>query len=386
MDAATGLIYVGNGQYYDPATGRFLSRGVYPGSPNPYVPWQGDPLGMIVGPLALLAMIRGKRKAGRIDRILVVTIMLVGMATTITGCFLFGTSPTPTQPPSPTSTSNPTQPPTATGTPEPTRDQGSQSDNSGTTTPTVNDDPPTPCYDDIPTPTPTPLPDETFCNLLPGGAPTMCNTYLALLHQPGWWNGNKIGTLTPQKFLGLLFRMELNNAGNCKANEIDYSTQGEMAVRNFYAHCRDFAGCTNDSRSANDIFIYRDHKKLLWERPDLIIPKEADKTLIDELWKEEKDYYSNANFEYYFLHPGEWVDGWGEQNEDGLYTAPFDWGNISMIKLGKYPEKYDEAVKIIEKGLKRSQGEQENQFIIVRGRGNSFIFYTLSQRRYWTGS
>ena len=27
MDAATGLLYVGNGQYYDPATGRFLTHG-----------------------------------------------------------------------------------------------------------------------------------------------------------------------------------------------------------------------------------------------------------------------------------------------------------------------------------------------------------------------
>jgi RHS repeat-associated protein len=38
LDAATGLVYVGNGQYYDPATGRFLSRGVNPAAPNPYVP------------------------------------------------------------------------------------------------------------------------------------------------------------------------------------------------------------------------------------------------------------------------------------------------------------------------------------------------------------
>ena len=26
MDVATGLLYVGNGQYYDPATGRLLTR------------------------------------------------------------------------------------------------------------------------------------------------------------------------------------------------------------------------------------------------------------------------------------------------------------------------------------------------------------------------
>jgi hypothetical protein len=48
MDAATGLIYVGSGQYYlpgrssghgDPATGRFLTREAKPENANPYVPW-----------------------------------------------------------------------------------------------------------------------------------------------------------------------------------------------------------------------------------------------------------------------------------------------------------------------------------------------------------
>jgi hypothetical protein len=39
MDTATNLIYVGNGQYYDPTTGRFLNRNVNSNSTNPYVPW-----------------------------------------------------------------------------------------------------------------------------------------------------------------------------------------------------------------------------------------------------------------------------------------------------------------------------------------------------------
>jgi RHS repeat-associated protein len=39
MDAATGLLYVGNGQYYDPSTGRFLTRHAKPDNTNPHVPW-----------------------------------------------------------------------------------------------------------------------------------------------------------------------------------------------------------------------------------------------------------------------------------------------------------------------------------------------------------
>ena len=35
MDAATGLLYIGNGQYYDPATGRFLTCDAKPDQTNP---------------------------------------------------------------------------------------------------------------------------------------------------------------------------------------------------------------------------------------------------------------------------------------------------------------------------------------------------------------
>ena len=44
LDAATGLIYLGNGQYYDPKTGRFLTRSANPTQTNPYVPWKSDPV------------------------------------------------------------------------------------------------------------------------------------------------------------------------------------------------------------------------------------------------------------------------------------------------------------------------------------------------------
>jgi RHS repeat-associated protein len=47
MDAATGLLYVGDGQYYDPSTGRFLTRNSKPNSPNPYLPF--DPTGAMLG-------------------------------------------------------------------------------------------------------------------------------------------------------------------------------------------------------------------------------------------------------------------------------------------------------------------------------------------------
>lgn len=110
LDAATGLIYVGGGQYYDPVTGRFLTRGVYPGSPNPYIPWRGDPLGMIAGPLALLALVRGKRKASRIDQFLALGVILLALGATVAGCVSVPPTGTMTLP-APTSTPGPTLPP-----------------------------------------------------------------------------------------------------------------------------------------------------------------------------------------------------------------------------------------------------------------------------------
>jgi CSLREA domain-containing protein/RHS repeat-associated protein len=64
MDAATGLLYAGNGQYYDPTTGRFLNRSANPNSTNPYVPWGGNPSAAFMAPLVLLSLIYGRRKKG----------------------------------------------------------------------------------------------------------------------------------------------------------------------------------------------------------------------------------------------------------------------------------------------------------------------------------
>ena len=65
LDMNTGLIYVGNGQYYDPETGRFLTRGVQSHSANPYVPW--NPVGAIFVPLSLLSLFATTSESARSD-------------------------------------------------------------------------------------------------------------------------------------------------------------------------------------------------------------------------------------------------------------------------------------------------------------------------------
>jgi RHS repeat-associated protein len=121
LDATTGLIYVGNGQYYDPTTGRFLTRSVNPNSTNPYVPW--NPIGAIVGPMGLIALVFGRRKKGsKVGTFLVLALVMVSVGMTLTGC---GPAPTPSQSPNippasqtpiPSQTPNPTQTPIQTPT------------------------------------------------------------------------------------------------------------------------------------------------------------------------------------------------------------------------------------------------------------------------------
>jgi hypothetical protein len=145
LDAATGLIY----EYYDPVTGRFLSRGVNPGAPNPYVPWQGNPLGMIVGPLALLVLVRGKRKGGKVDQFLVILIVALAVSLSISGC---GGGTSPSQPPS-TPGGGESQDP------NPTQPGGGGRDLTTPTPPSDNDPTPLPC----PTPgVPTPTAEDIF--------------------------------------------------------------------------------------------------------------------------------------------------------------------------------------------------------------------------------
>ncbi len=101
LDATTGLLYVGNGQYYDPATGRFLTRDVYPNNTNPYVPW--NPIGAIVGPLGLIALVFGRKKKASKAGTFLALLLVVGSAGVILAAC--GPAPTATPPPSnPTST------------------------------------------------------------------------------------------------------------------------------------------------------------------------------------------------------------------------------------------------------------------------------------------
>jgi len=102
MDEATGLLYVGSGQYYDPKTGRFLNREAQQNQGNPYVPW-GDPAGALVAPLALLSLAFGRKKTGggKWRGLAVVLVLGASVMMGLTACNAPAPAPTATVTPAP---------------------------------------------------------------------------------------------------------------------------------------------------------------------------------------------------------------------------------------------------------------------------------------------
>ncbi|MGP8337523.1 MAG: hypothetical protein ACT6FC_04740 [Methanosarcinaceae archaeon] len=84
-DDTTGLIYLGSGQYYDPVTGRMLTRGAE--QSNPYKPGAFDPAGMMVAPLAMLGLVLGKKKKrGKWDTFIALLAVCVVAGMSVSAC------------------------------------------------------------------------------------------------------------------------------------------------------------------------------------------------------------------------------------------------------------------------------------------------------------
>jgi len=143
LDAATGLIYVGGGQYYDPETGRFLSP--IGGGRNPYVPASpGDPLGAMMGAVALVALLARRRRKDERDGWLLglVLVLVVGVSVGLTACG--PVTPTPTPPPE----EETPQPPSIPSKPSPEPTKPKPKPTSTKTSPVA-----TPTCESVPTPT-----------------------------------------------------------------------------------------------------------------------------------------------------------------------------------------------------------------------------------------
>ena len=133
MDTSTGLLYMGSGQYYDPHTGRFLSRNAKPDQTNPYVPWGGNPTGALFTPLALLSLVYSrKKKRGTLDTIIILVVLGVVLGMSLSAC----QQPTPSSP-APGGGNQPTPPPSIGGPAGPTPTQNPTPQPNGTPVPTA---------------------------------------------------------------------------------------------------------------------------------------------------------------------------------------------------------------------------------------------------------
>jgi RHS repeat-associated protein len=216
------------------------------------------------------------------------------------------------------------------------------------------------------------------CGQMPGYYHPVCNTYLALRDNPGWWNKNSSGTLTPQRFLGLFLRMEF--CDYFKA--IDEQIKKETTARNFYYLCPYLPGNGCDSYSASDIINYITWKELATTRGRyLLVSRYASAAEISAIWVDDPIRYSSADtFENAFLYPCAWKSGIGS------WDVPVDWGNVSMCRSEYYPnhpkkcEPYEEAVN-------RQVDHQiylgEDQVYLKSGKGDSALILTYRQLRHW---
>ena len=228
MDAATGLLYVGNGQYYDPATGRFLTRGVNPDSTNPYTPW--NPIGAVVGPLGLIALFSGRKKKGsKAGTFLVLLLVLGSVGMTLSAC---GGNPAPTTG-TPPATPIPTQTPVDMG-PGTATESGASDPGSATQIPCLPPCLPTPTSTSTPMPTPTNTPTPDLMYLTTTGN-LLKVEFERLKKETTKWFYTKNGTFGLREMITVVLQAELYFIGNA-SDEVTNKLE-VAAVSWFYSNC-----------------------------------------------------------------------------------------------------------------------------------------------------
>jgi RHS repeat-associated protein len=219
MDTATGLLYVGNGQYYDPSTGRFLNRSVNPDSANPYVPWSGEPTGALIGPLVLLAMVYNRKKRReKIDVFIILFVLCLAIGMSLAACGPGTTpgEPSPTTEPQSTQSNQdntaPTQPPVS-GTPGGDTNKGSNPGNPGSGNNDPSADSTVECYvtptpDTTPTSPPTPTPIREFV-----GNFNLSGYYTPIYEKQTWVGDNTLAETNPNNKSAIFYGPFLARGG-----------------------------------------------------------------------------------------------------------------------------------------------------------------------------
>ena len=340
-DENTGLIYMGNGRYYDPVTGRMLTRGA--GQSNPYKPGAFDPAGVMVAPLAMLGLVLGKKKKrGKWDTFIALLVVCVVVGMSVSACSLpetdsgdgvitatiYVTTPTITAT-SPgtvavTATVEPTIAP-ATLTPTQVKKSITNSD----------------CYDNV-VGKDILSPDYGLVSGLNPKYDFVWETYKALFvnkrDENGelywWWtevdkSGSRNESFTPLDFLDRVLQFEFYSL----SQEKDRKKIPEIAVGNFcfwttrsdtseWSQTKD---CKGDPPPV-EIFNYIGKRQLLDGKKDYTATVDNLGSWLD--WSEnDRDILEYSLVEFFKSPPTEWLDWRNVKNPDVPDDIPVEWGN-----------------------------------------------------------
>ena len=207
-------------------------------------------------------------------------------------------------------------------------------------------------------------PEDEMPDFIEWGADDVYDTFLALRDNPGWWNNNHVGTMTPHDMLEWLLSMEFSDTA---ATLVSSAIQKETTVRNFYSICSYRGGWCN-SESEKDVIEYITAKDLANQAGrHILVPKGENP---GSYWIDNSYRWSTVNFSGAFLNPGAWTSGHGN------FRVPMDWGNISM-----FGDKTAEAKGLIEQN--KGIGTETQGFIFTLGGGDPFVILNYCQDLYW---
>ncbi|MCI0555384.1 MAG: hypothetical protein L0287_30945 [Anaerolineae bacterium] len=340
MDAATGLLYIGNGQYYDPATGRFLTRDAKPNNPNPYVPW--NPIGAIFAPLAVLSLFYSrKRKRSKWDTMFIIVLLGITAGVGVVACG-------PVPPVTPVPNTNATAIPSSNTTPtNPSPAETPVPVGSGTVLPNVPSttaspliipaigDCPTATLTLVPTSTPTPGEPTRPAGLDPS-LDYVWETYSNLWKKTdGWWWTTAAGLkrFTPIDFLDRLHHFEFSTP---RPQDLSDATVIEAAVGSFCFWMNRSDDSAKEWRQIGDchanptdleVFQYIHERGILMYGPKHYevlgsSPSYSAWLTREYDWKNGK---FQARFADNFMAPNpRWLD-W--RNSNGIDDPLVEWGN-----------------------------------------------------------
>jgi RHS repeat-associated protein len=340
MDTATGLLYVGNGQYYDPSTGRFLNRNARPDQANPYLPWKQDPASALMAPLALLALIycRKKGKRSKWDNLIFLLVLALAVSTSLVACGNNDQQQT-------THTVTVTQTPTETTA---TLDGSTVIARTPTTMWTASNTPSICTYTLTPTATPT----------LPGGYGNYSYywygiTYYDILDRtPGFWHelgGRPFGMET---FVAIVLNYELDGmSGSAEAS----IAVAESFARRFWQAQKDYG--------PYGAYWYLGGREMVMRRARNNAPGiNIDDYSLDNALQLTEQIFNNASW-----HEGEKLE------------RPFEWGNTDFTSK-EIQNVLPRFWKALESGNK---GPNSDQVWFIQQEFNLQYFFVVTRGQNW---